>query len=109
MEALCGAGGRARICEMFEHDHRSTTSVTSGRPRRECPGIPTNVAGLSGAAGHCFPDAGHRTTREPTSRRFPTEGLRFNPDVGEWGHCEAVALSRYDQVVHDWLDGVLAG
>ena len=32
----------------------------------------------------------------------------FNPDVGEWGHCEGVALSRYDQVVHDWLDGVLA-
>jgi len=23
------------------------------------------------------------------------------------GHCEGVALSRYDQVVHDWLDGVL--
>jgi hypothetical protein len=33
----------------------------------------------------------------------------FNPDVGEWGHCEGVALSRYDQVVHDWLDGVLVG
>ncbi len=32
----------------------------------------------------------------------------FNPDVGEWSHCEAVALSRYDQVAHDWLDGVLA-
>ena len=32
----------------------------------------------------------------------------FDPDAGEWGHCEGVALSRYDQVVHDWLDGVLA-
>jgi hypothetical protein len=32
----------------------------------------------------------------------------FDPDAGEWGHCEAVAFSRYDQVVHDWLDGVLA-
>ena len=32
----------------------------------------------------------------------------FGPDVGEWGHCKAVALSRYDQVAHDWLDGVLA-
>jgi hypothetical protein len=31
----------------------------------------------------------------------------FDPDAGEWGHNEAVALSRYDQVVHDWLDGVL--
>jgi len=32
----------------------------------------------------------------------------FDPDAGEWGHCEGVALSRYDQVVHDWLDGALA-
>jgi hypothetical protein len=32
----------------------------------------------------------------------------FEPDAGEWGHCEGVALSRYDQVVHDSLDGVLA-
>ncbi len=31
----------------------------------------------------------------------------FDPEDGEWGHCEAVALSRYDQIVHDWLDGVL--
>jgi hypothetical protein len=31
----------------------------------------------------------------------------FDPGAGEWGHCEGVALSRYDQVVHDWLDGVL--
>jgi hypothetical protein len=32
----------------------------------------------------------------------------FDPDAGEWGHWEAVAFSRYDQVVHDWLDQVLA-
>jgi hypothetical protein len=32
----------------------------------------------------------------------------FDPKVGEWGHCEAVALSRYDQVTYDWLDTVLA-
>jgi hypothetical protein len=31
----------------------------------------------------------------------------FAPDAGEWGNCEGVAQSRYDQVVHDWLDGVL--
>jgi hypothetical protein len=29
------------------------------------------------------------------------------PEAGEWGHCESVALSQYDQVVHDWLDRVL--
>jgi hypothetical protein len=28
--------------------------------------------------------------------------------AGEWGHCEGVALSRYDKVVYDWLDGILA-
>ena len=32
----------------------------------------------------------------------------FNPDAAEWGHCEGVALSRYDKVVYDWLDGILA-
>jgi alpha-beta hydrolase superfamily lysophospholipase len=31
----------------------------------------------------------------------------FDPDAGEWGHCEAVAFSRYDQVAYDWLDGIL--
>jgi len=34
--------------------------------------------------------------------------VEFDPDAGEWGHCEGVALSRYDQIVHDWLDGDLA-
>ena len=32
----------------------------------------------------------------------------FDPDAGEWGHCDGVALSRYDKVVYDWLDGILA-
>ena len=31
----------------------------------------------------------------------------FDPEAGEWCHCEGVALSQYDQLVHDWLDRVL--
>lgn len=44
------------------------------------------------------------TLRRATSEKMLAE---FAPDAGEWGHCEGVALSRYDHVVHDWLDGVL--
>jgi hypothetical protein len=43
-----------------------------------------------------------------TKAGSPKVLAEFDPDAGEWGHCEAVAFSRYDQVVHDWLDGVLA-
>jgi hypothetical protein len=78
--------------------------------------MPTNVAGLSGARGQiAFPtlvtaQPGDAETRRLYEAISAAKVLaEFNPDVGEWGHCEAVALSRYDQVVHDWLDGVLAG
>ena len=33
--------------------------------------------------------------------------VEFDPEAGEWCHCEGVALSQYDQLVHDCLDPVL--
>ncbi len=51
-------------------------------------------------------DAETRRLYDPISS--PKVLAEFDPDAGEWGNCEGVALSRYDQVVHDWLDGILA-
>jgi hypothetical protein len=44
-----------------------------------------------------------------TAMRCAAERRNLDESIEElrqWGHCEGVALSRYDQVVHDWLDGV---
>jgi hypothetical protein len=50
------------------------------------------------------PRPGDSTTRLTNSEKMLAE---FDPEAGEWGHCEGVAPSRYDQVVHDWLNRVL--
>ena len=57
--------------------------------------------------------AGYRTADDGEIRRLydaiksEKVAAEFDAEAGKWGHCEGVALSQYDQLVHDWLDRVL--
>jgi hypothetical protein len=118
VEASAPEAERA-FAEMFEHDpHREYyfTSRAVAHGAKSAPEYLRMLQDYRVPAGQiAFPalitaqpgDAETRRLYEAISA--PKVLAEFNPDVGEWGHCEAVALSRYDQVVHDWLDGVLAG
>ena len=89
--------------------------VPSGHPRREkcpntfgccrataCPWGRITVSTLVTAQ----PDDGEirRLYDAINSEKVLAE---FDAEAGKWGHCEGVALSQYDQLVHDWLDRVL--
>ena len=70
--------------------------------------MPTSAPARTGACHRTAQPGDAETGRLYEAISSPKMLAEFNPDVGEWGHCEAVALSRYDQVALDWLDGVLA-
>jgi alpha-beta hydrolase superfamily lysophospholipase len=107
-----------RFAEMFERDPRReyffmSRAVTHGA--RSAPEylrmlqdyrVPADRIAVPTLVTAQPEDAETRRLYEAISS--PKVLAEFDPDAGEWGHCEGVALSRYDQVVHDWLDGVLA-
>jgi Esterase FrsA-like len=118
VEASAPEAERA-FAEMFEHDpHREYyfTSRAVAHGAKSAPEYLRMLQDYRVPAGQiAFPTLVTAQPGDAETRRLyeaisaPKVLAEFNPDVGEWGHCEAVALSRYDQVVHDWLDGVLAG
>jgi dienelactone hydrolase len=94
---------------VFCHDYEAVFGAILDFPAQRCEVDRERIA-LSGRSfgGYLAPRA---ACFEHRARALITDPGLYDlggQDVGEWGHCEAVALSRYDQVVHDWLDGVLA-
>ena len=107
-----------KFAEMLESDpHReyyfmSQRSPTARRaPRSTCECCRTIACPRARSRCRRWSPHNHTTPRRGDSNDAVTSEkilAEFDPGAGEWGHCEGVALSRYDQVVHDWLDGVLA-
>jgi dienelactone hydrolase len=106
------------FAEMLEHDPHREYYFMSGAVTHGAKSAPEYLRILRDfqvpAAQITVPALITAQPGDAESRRLynaipsPKVLAEFDPDAGEWGHCEGVALSRYDQVVYDWLDGILA-
>jgi hypothetical protein len=105
-----------KFAEMLESDPQReyyfmSRAVTHGAKsaRNTCEYCRTTVCPR--ARSQCRRWSPHnQTTPRPDDSTITSEKMlvEFDPDAARGATCEGVALSRYDQVVHDWLDGVLA-